>query len=483
MGLGLSPYAPRVGSLPGGITAAYGSPMLPHEWTFRWTGYMSASLQASIHQRERTADGQSDTVLHALPSTVDEYASFLSTNTVPGHWVAMNFIYGNERVSATVGLTTYNPSEPTTYYQLGSQQFISNMFLTFSPEPIAGIRAHWMVGVFANNYGGLGQYGGGMYANSIVGGPRGAGETLTVEYDLSETLVATLEHGIMGMRTGTVPRAVVPSLENGYANPAWPADWVSHVHVGATLKGDPEIRAQAHYLHNWSQDDTTQLTVDDPLTRQIDETHILDADLYVYGLDISINSPTWGYLGAGVAYIEGEHAYALRSLTTYGGTGDQLTDRWWGGSTGGTGTLLVAGINYAVSLGKIVSYPTPFPGDGPDLTINAGFHIATTSTEYEPFDGRVRHKYGLDVMYTFLRYLGVGGRVDRVVPNSKDSEETFHVLSARLQFRTDWNSRELITLRYAKWLYGGRTHSDGMGARQIDRLDDQLVALNFGMWW
>ena len=43
-----------------------------------------------------------------------------------------------------------------------------------------------------------------------------------------------------------------------------------------------------------------------------------------------------------------------------------------------------------------------------------------------------------------------GVRFDRVVPNSKDSSETFHVLAARLVFKTDWQSRESIMLLYAQ---------------------------------
>ena len=128
-------------------------------------------------------------------------------------------------------------------------------------------------------------------------------------------------------------------------------------------------------------------------------------------------------------------------------------------------------------------YPTPFPGDGPDIIINTGFHIAKTWTKFEKFDGRVRHKYGIDAWYKMFSYFGAALRLDRVVPDSKDSGETFHVISPRLVFMTDWNSREHLTVQYAKWFYGPRTHSDGLGARQIDRLDDQLVAVNFDMWF
>ena len=70
------------------------------------------------------------------------------------------------------------------------------------------------------------------------------------------------------------------------------------------------------------------------------------------------------------------------------------------------------------SLAKIVSNPVPFNGDGPDIVLNTGFELAETWSHFAPYDGRVRHKYGLDVLYTALPYLGFGVRSDRVVPSS-----------------------------------------------------------------
>jgi hypothetical protein len=481
--VGMSPYAPRVGALPGGITPGYGAPMPDSDWTFRWSGYMNVSLQASIDRRHRLADGQSRTVLHIPPTTIDEYASFVGTSTVPGNWIGMRFAYGTSLVNANVSIDTWNPTRPTTYYQLRSQYFINNAYLEFQPVRVGDFRLRFNVGYFSNSYGNLSQYGGGIYTSPIVGGPRGVGETTVAELDLSESLVAVVEHGIMGNRDGRVPDDVVPSSITGYVRPTWPAAWVHHAHAGLILKGEPEFRAQVHYLRNWSQDERVQQEVDNPGTRQMDEAHPRDGHINVYGADARLSSDTWGYLAAGTAMIFGKYAYPLKGLITYGGwDGEQLTDRWWGVDTGGTGKLWVFGINYGFSLGRIVSHPVEFT-EGPDVEINTGLHLTHTWSDFEPYDGRWRHKYGADVMYTFMRYVGFGGRIDRVVPNSKDSGETFHVLAPRLQFKTDWNSHEKVSLMYAKWFYGFRTRNEGTGLWTSERMDDQLVALNFNMWW
>lgn len=482
-GLGLSPYTPRVGGLPGGVTPGYGAPMPDHDWSFKWSGYMSASLQLSVDHRPIPARGQNETTYHVPPTTIDEYASFVGTATVPGNWVGMNFTYGKEAVSATVSIDTWNPTRPTTYYQIGSQYFINNMFLTFRPPPLGDLRLRFLVGYFSGSYGNLGQYGNGIYTGVMTGSPRGVGETTIAEYDLGESVTAVVEHGIMGARDGKVPDDIVPLSETRYANPVWPAAWVHHAHAGVILDGEPQIQLQAHYLTNWSQDDSTEFDRDNIQTWAIDESDVKDGRITVLGFDARMNSGTFGYLAAAVSHVRGDHAYPLRGLTTYGGEGEHLTERWWGVDTVGTGTLLVFGINYQVSLGKIVAYPTPFGGDGPDIVINTGLHVVKVGSEYEPFDGRVRHKYGADVLYTFLQYMGAGVRFDRVVPNSRDSEETFHVLAPRLVFKTDWTSHEALQLIYAKWFYGPRTRNEGTGERTPERLDDELYALNFNMWW
>jgi hypothetical protein len=481
--LGMSPFTPRVSALPGGMTPGYAAPMPSDEWTFRWGGFFSASLQFSENERVMTSDGQSRTVFHVPPQTMDEYGSFVGTSTMPGQWAQMSFVYGNRSVSANVSLTTWNLADPSTFYQIGSQQFINNAYLSFNVPVVAGVRLRAMTGYFYTAYGSLGQYGPGMYTNAIVGGVRGVGEGLIAEYDLSDTLTLALEDGIMGTRNGMAPISIIPTGQNGVGSIPWPAAWIHHAHVGIEKRGELTARARLHYLDNWAQDDRVQFPVDNPATRQINETIVKDGRIHTYGLDASLGSSVWGYLGAAVSYVQAQNSYPLKGSITFGGDGESLTNRWFGVPSGGTGQLLVAGVNYSASLGRMVSYPVPFTAEGPDVTINAGFEIAKTWSDFHAFDGRVRHKYGADVLYTFLPFMGIGLRVDRVVPNSNDSEETFHVLASRLVLKTNWTSRETITILYAKWFNGSHTHPEASSVTPGDRLDDQLFALNAQIWW
>ena len=230
--LSLSPYAPRVAALPGGLTPAYGAPSPPSDWTFQFSGFLSASLQFSTNKRVVSADGQSTTVFHAPPQTIDEYASFVGTSTMPGQWAQIAFVYGTPKVSANVSLTTWNPTDPSTFYQIGSQQFISNAFLAFNPFPIGPLNFRASFGYFYESYGNLGQYGPGMYTNSLVAGARGVGEKLSLGYDLSDSVTLAFEDGFMATRNGSGNIDVIQTGQNGSGSTSWPAAWVHHAHLG-----------------------------------------------------------------------------------------------------------------------------------------------------------------------------------------------------------------------------------------------------------
>jgi hypothetical protein len=140
------------------------------------------------------------------------------------------------------------------------------------------------------------------------------------------------------------------------------------------------------------------------------------------------------------------------------------------------------------SLGRILSGDKPFDANGPDLLLAAGGVAAVTRTPSDCgdapacFDNRIRYKFAVDGQYAFIPWMAAGLRVDRVVPNTKDSNENFEVVAARLIFKTDWQSRESIMLLYAKWFYGPNTHPENSSV-VVPRLDDQLIAVNVNIWW
>jgi len=493
-GLGLSPYAPRQGAYPGGMTPAFNAPAPTDDFTFTFSGYMSATLQASINHRIDEQSGQKRMVLHAPPSVVEEYAAFPSTNSLPGNWIGANFSYGNEFVTATVSIDSWNPSAPSQYPQ--GQWFLNNMFLKFRAPPLGKFRLGFTVGFFTSTYGALGRYGGGFYTNPIAGWVQGAGETTVAEYDLSDRVTLVAEQGIHntgGPRVGFMPAYMVKGIGNGGdgGDPSWPSAFVHHLHFGVIQKGDIQLQTEVHYLTNWAQDDRVQrkqgTTIEDPCdlqtTQELNECYVRDGRIRVYAADAKMTSRAYGVLGIGAAYITGHYADTLKGLITFGGDGERLTSSWWGLTTQGTGKLWIAGISYSMSVASFMLNPEPFDGQGPDIQIDAGFNIGT-STSNEPAFDRTRYKYGAKVTYTFLPFMGAGIRADQVVPSSIDPDQTFTVLAPWIQFKSGWTSHETISLSYVKWFLGAHTHLDGMNPRYAyGKIDDQMVALNFNMWW
>ena len=482
-GLGMSPNVPTVPGLPGGFTPGYAAPVPAKNWTFSFTGSANISLQPTGTMRHNVQDGQSSFVLHTPPRVIEEYSSFTSSSSVPGNWVSLKFTYGTPRVAAIVSVDTWNPTDPTSYYQLGSQSYVNNAYLAFTPVPIGKLRLRINAGQLTANYGFLSKWNGGVYVNPMAAILKGIGETVIAEYDLTDKVTLTAEHGVMTTRDGTPPIGYVTEASNGYRRQFMAGAIIDHAHLGLATKGPYEVIAELHYIDAFYQDERGQSPTDNPQTPEIDESHIRDPRIRVFAGDFKVNHDSFGQLALGLSFIDAKYAYPLTGLMTYGGDGGWLTDRWFGVTTGGTGKLLVSALNYSTSIGKLINYPAPFSGNGPDLLINTGVHWTKTWTDFQPYDGRVRWKGTVDALYVFMRYVAVGTRVDHIVPNSYDSGETYNVLAPRLQFKTDWTSREALTLLYARWFYGPRSRNEGTGLRTPDRLDNNLFALNFNIWW
>src|SRR4029079_9171193 len=191
--------------------------------------------QFSVNQRQLLPGqdlepGQTKTVFHVPPNVIDEYQPFVCTATMPGQWIAMNLRYGNRDVSANVTLSTWNPSQPTTYYKPGSQNFIQNAYLAYNIAAIGKLKLNADAGYFYTNYGNLGQYGPGVYQNPVAGGPRGVGVRMVGEYRIKPELLGVFEAGLMGTRNGRAPSGNAPANPNNAADPTYPAAYIAHLH-------------------------------------------------------------------------------------------------------------------------------------------------------------------------------------------------------------------------------------------------------------
>jgi len=71
-------------------------------------------------------------------------------------------------------------------------------------------------------------------------------------------------------------------------------------------------------------------------------------------------------------------------------------------------------------------------------------------------DGTRKLKFGGDFEYFALPWLSAGLRADRLQPHSKIPEQSFTVVSPRITFRSDFVTREAVTIQYTRYFYEQR---------------------------
>lgn len=481
MAVGLSPYAPETPALPGGFTIPFSAPGPSDDWNFNFWGYASASMRVSRGKRDVATPDQFTTTLRSFPRIVDAYGMFSGTNAPQGSWIDLTFEYGNSQVTSHVKISTWKPTVGSDWTPLGSQNFFQEAYLSFK-FGIGKLNLKANVGAFSNIYGGLGQYDVGKYNAPIIGSPFGVGETLTAQYPLGGNYTLFLEDGIMG-RAGKMPIGPAPIISiDGAFNPSIPSSWVHHAHAGVASQGKVPWVFGLHYLSNWAQDERDQ--IDDPRTPFLDESHRPDPKMDVYGAQLTMLDNYLGNFSVAASYADAHYATLLTGLNFFGSyNGEQMTKRFFGPRGAGTAKMLVAGIEYTVGWSRLMRYPAAFGGDGPEFTTAFFADYASVNSQDPDYDGRKMYKFGTEATYRFLPWLAASARVDRVVPNSKDSEESFSVISPKVIFKTDWLSHESVTLAYTKWFYGDHTHAEFPNDFSRYQLDDEMYALTFGMWW
>ncbi len=489
--LGLSPYAPRSAPVPGTVIPWSAPEPEDGGFQFNFGGYMSAAARLSSNTRDNATPLQWNSVLHGLPQTVDTYGAVQGTNAPPGSWVELRFDYGNPIVKSVVKLSTWKPSRGQSWIETSSQNWVNEAFLVFTMPSTGETNLTWTVGAFRNTYGGLGQYGVGQYNAPIIGAPFGIGETLTLQRSITENFSLILEHGVMG-KTGKFAPGSGPNTWDHEPSASEPSTFVHHAHAGFALSGDVPLQGGLHYMYNWAQDERDQY--DDPKTFFIDESNRPDPKMTVLGADLRMVN---NYLGNGaiaVSYADAKYAQLLGGMNYFGSdSGELLTKRLLGPIGGGTGKILTVGAEYNFSWAKFLWHPDAFWGDGPDLINSVFANVVHVNSDDPNFDGRNIYKFGTEATYRMLPWFAVSCRYDHVAPNSKDSKETFNVVSPKLIFRSNWNSHEQVVLSYTRWLLGDNTHGEapndyrqpvsGQPTGAARTLDDQMFALNFGMWW
>ena len=487
--LGLDPSTPQTAALPGGVTPAYGQRSLSEgEWRFDFHGFLTAPLAIGIGDRDMPAPDQSGTTLHTPPAVPDDLETFSHTGVVPTTYVQLNFSEGNSIVQANMSILARQANASTSFLEPASQVGVNDLFVSVLPR-FKNLRTEVLVGAFSSRYGATGEYDEGRYGTPLIARVNGVGQRISVR-GKAGNFVLMAEEGLVGQsnKAGTT---VTPDVWNDFANPNEGTSFVAHGHLGA--RGWNFAQLGLHYLHAWSQDDRgNNVVAGAPMTP---DSSAPDAKLDVLAGDLRLTAGRFGHLYGAASYVDARHVATLsriiQILNTRGGPG--LITNYLGPNSMGNGNLTIIGGQYDLSIGKLVSYPVPFSGDGPDLFLSLFGVITHVNSDDKFFDPNVRFyngvtkwKLGGEMTYSVLPWLALSGRYDRVTPDTQDPTFTFAVVSPRVILRTDWQATDQIVIQYSHWFTGANTLIR-VGDPPMENAnfvaDKDMISLSASMWW
>jgi hypothetical protein len=486
--LSLDPSAPQIGALPGGVTPAFGQKSLSEdEWRFDFHGFLTAPLNAGIGSRPMPMPGQSKTTLHSPPVVPDDLETFSHTGVVPTTYAQINFSEGNSVVTGVVSIVAKQANASTSFLEPASQLGVTDVFVALTPPINDRVHLQALVGAFTSRFGSPGEYDEGRYGTPLIARISGVGEQATAKIGFGDLTLILME-GLHG-QSNKASQSITVDAWNNFADPGAGSSFVAHGHVGVGWRR--QLTVGAHFLRAFSMDDRAG-------------TSAPDGRINIFAGDARVNAGRFGHLYLAYSYTDALQSRAVSRIISVlnapGGLG--LMSNYFGLNSGGTGTLRTIGGQYDLSIGKLVSYPIPFSGDGPDVYVSV-FGLLTHVTSADPgvdpstanvaagvpghpWTGSDKRKLGLEATYSVLPWLAASLRYDRVDPLTDDAHYSFAVVSPRVILRTDWQATDQIVIQYSHWFNGSNTLVRTGDPPTVDPAqvpDGDMLSISASMWW
>jgi len=476
---------PRLGQSPGEPLTQSAAPSIPfgippsrsRDNVLDFHGYMLLPLRVGVMNRENPSSEQGDTVLHTPPLMAENARSFGYTGVLPDPWIQMNFTYGNSTVSGTAIIAAKSAGDANGYYNPVEQLGVTDAFVNINLTRPLKTPVELKVGAITGRYGAMGAYDAGHYGTPLIARTNTIGETLTASLRLGKSTLV-LEQGLGG-QLARPQMQLVPAAWNDFADPNAGSSFVNQLHAG--LVYDNLAHLGLHWIKAFSMDD------------QVPAGTVTDGSIDVLAADARLTSGRFGHLYAGLALTKADNARSVSGvieiLNARGGK--ELLEHYLGEGTEaepaeGDGSLLTFGAQYDLSLSRLI-YGELFTGQSPDVLLGL-FGIATsvTSDEGTDQDGTTKLKLGGQATYNVLSWFGVSGRFDHVRFDASDDTQAYNVISPRLLFHTDWQSRDELCLQYSHFIYGENVYAwRGNPLVQDPRAipDRNVLMLSGTFWW
>jgi hypothetical protein len=484
VGLGLAPGSPQVGSMPGGVQPSYGQRSTDEQdYRFDYHGILIMPLRVGFNKRTGpvTTEQKKD-VIHAPPVVPDYQESFNYTGVVPQPYAQLNFSYGNSIVTGTAAIVARTASTATSFFQPPLQSGITDAFVTFNlPNLAKNAHIEINVGAFSNAYGAMGEYDLGRYGTPLLGRTNGVGENIAARFALGD-FTLSIEQGFQ-TQFDKAPIGISSEGWNSFADPAAGTSLVHHEHIGIGYRRQATLGL--HFSQAWTQDERAAQFLQP------------DGRITSLGADFRFSASHLGHFYAGAAYTTADNSASVgrvvETLNAQGGRG--LIQNYFGpNSNNGTGTLLTIGGQYDLSLAHLLLHPRTFDGKSHDLVLSVfGMYSRTQSDDKARdaqgnwlYDGINRLKVGAEGAYTVASWFAFGGRLDYVSPQSELPEQSYSILSPRVIFRSDWQSRDQVVLQYSHFFYGDDPAiKTGYPLRDDPKVnpDADMFSISANMWW
>ena len=355
-GLGLDPEAPNAGPAPGGRAPSFGTSTAKDDWSFRLGGRIAAFEVVGVGEKPAVPPvGYKGTPLH-MPPLIQGRQPFW-----PGAGLSLFMQYGNPMVQATVNyFASMAGQELRGFYNPFLGPTASQAFLTFTPPAFGATRFQAKVGSFTEIYGGVGEWGWGLFGPLL--GIRGYGEVIAVEHDLSPSTTLWFSHGINAVPQvpESLPRGdYVPWVEQGMSS------FVNHAHVGLSYKSNYKLRL--HFAQVNGTDEQTYMAGNDSMPKR-------DGRIRVLALESHTLLDPFGHIGVAASFYDFKRALSVNDGLWWGldwtqGGREQVNKFLGTGNSGdgGTGKVLALSAQWDFSAARIMWHPRSFDGRSPDI--------------------------------------------------------------------------------------------------------------------
>jgi hypothetical protein len=489
--VGMHPAAVDFGSEADMVSSIAGEKPEPQSrrWNYKLRGFFRAPARVGIGPRAGTTEGSQ---LHSPPRMVgftsDEWTYI---GVAPSPTAQIQLTVRNKRVEGTViiaGNTFYDAGYP----HLDQTGGFSQAYVSLKSPALFGTRGGlaWTVGAFSERFGTAGpnQESAGYYGTYLFGRTHVAGESLVLDYDLTDNLELVLEHGL-GAKIEPIPFIPLNDAEGPVRAPYLPdqgltpqgSNFLHHAH--AALLHNRWLRVAAHFLHSWSPNDNLYPPP---------QNRVEDASLMVVGGEVHLDHPTAGNGYLGYSHIDAADIMPLTDAlqVIHGSTGPVFKEQYFGAQplvykqegfadapvgpgspfddSGTVDTLL---FQYILRLGPLLGKKR----EDLDLSLAAfGMynHIWSPKQilgdqivpEYQFVQDRL--KFGGEVQFGMFRFLSLGVRGDRVMPDGGNADVAYTALSPRMILHSNWLSREYVVLNYTRYFFGNEYYQPSPPYRQ-----------------